>query len=187
MSLKEQKSNYVIVVSMPPPKADDTVSCYEPIDMLVTHLFTQTWDTGDGDYVAKPYDHYEEVASVSQPDLSAKAQIVRIFVFLLLHFQTLTPMLGYYCNRCQWSSETPPGTVPNRKQRFIPPLSYLQASRWWQGFLLGVDSPSITDLVQFSGMSHLSFPLAVSHYFSGHQVYGKGWGYYLSATKFGPF
>jgi len=40
MSLKERKSNHVIVVSMPPPKADDTVSCYEPIDMSVTHLFT---------------------------------------------------------------------------------------------------------------------------------------------------
>lgn len=48
------------------------------IDVSVTHLFGQTWDTGDGDYVAKPYDHYEEVASVSQPDLSVKAQIVRI-------------------------------------------------------------------------------------------------------------
>jgi len=29
MSLKERKSNHVIVVSMPPPKADDAVSCCE--------------------------------------------------------------------------------------------------------------------------------------------------------------
>ena len=82
MSLKERKSNHVIVVSMPPPKADDAVSCCESIDVSVIHLFGQTWDTGDGDYVAKPYDHYEEVALVSQPDLSVKAQIVRILCIL---------------------------------------------------------------------------------------------------------
>lgn len=45
---------------------------------MFTHPFKQTWDTGDGDYVAKPYDHYEEVASFDLPDLSAKAQIVCI-------------------------------------------------------------------------------------------------------------
>ena len=41
---------------------------------MFTHPFKQTWDTSDGDYVAKPYDHYEEVASFDLPDLLAKAQ-----------------------------------------------------------------------------------------------------------------
>jgi len=116
-----------------------------------------------------------------------RPRLLGFFVFLLLRFRTLTPLLGYYCNRRQWSSETPPRTISNRKQRFIPPLSYPQASRWWQGSLLGVESPLITDLVQFSGKSYPSFPFVVSHYFGGHQVYGKGWGNYLSATKFSPF
>ncbi|KAF9470295.1 hypothetical protein BDN70DRAFT_889159 [Pholiota conissans] len=63
MSLAERKVNHVIQVFMPPPKADDA-----------------PWDTGDGDFVPKPYDHNDMVTPATAPpeDLSAKAQLARI-------------------------------------------------------------------------------------------------------------
>lgn len=56
--------------------------------MLVVYIFKQTWDTGEGDYTEKPYDHVEEVASVSQPDLSAKAQIICTLLHLIFKDST---------------------------------------------------------------------------------------------------
>ena len=83
ISLTEQKANHVIVVSMPLPKADDVVSqSLSLYHCLVAHIFQQTWDTRDGDYVAKPYDHFEEVAPMAALDLSAKAQITSILIFV---------------------------------------------------------------------------------------------------------
>ena len=82
ISLSERRKEHGVQIFMPPPKANDVVSS---IYLLVyahiihnTNLFWQSWDTGDGDYVSKPYNHEEET-SLSLPnreDLSAKAQIV---------------------------------------------------------------------------------------------------------------
>ena len=78
LSLCECKAGFVLYISIPPPRQDDTVSQLSHHILLYALItfFYQTWDTGEGDHVEKPYDYYEETSTAPEENSSAKAQIV---------------------------------------------------------------------------------------------------------------
>ncbi|KAF8219449.1 hypothetical protein L208DRAFT_1383010 [Tricholoma matsutake] len=61
-SLLEHKRDYVVLIMIPPPSKDE-----------------EDWDTGEGDYLVKPYDHYKEIVVLQVPgdqnELSVKDQM----------------------------------------------------------------------------------------------------------------
>jgi hypothetical protein len=85
MSLSERKSGFVVYVSIPPPKVDDVVSFCNNFTVWHHILSLQTWDTGEGDHVDKPYDYFEETSMTPAGDLSAKAQIVSSLVSISIN------------------------------------------------------------------------------------------------------
>jgi len=76
ISLLERKTGFVLYISIPPPKQDDAVSRIKSFRMACFLTSQQTWDTGEGDHVEKPYDYFEETWTTPDEALSAKAQIV---------------------------------------------------------------------------------------------------------------
>jgi hypothetical protein len=84
LSLEEKKKDLVVILSMPPPKADDVVSFFMNVDSCalsqLLSIHWQTWDDGLGDHVENPFDYDEEVAGGGEVEeaVSAKSQIVGI-------------------------------------------------------------------------------------------------------------
>lgn len=88
----------------------------------------ETWDTGKGDHIEKPYDHYEEVAPMALgiQDMSAKEQIICRLIISdaddsFLYYS------GQYCERLRQQYASAPRSVSDRKLPIIPTNVHLPA------------------------------------------------------------